>query len=105
MTDAVVAAADSLRYTENAATVILVSDGIETCNPDPCAAAQILAETGVDFTAHVIGFDVCVLCGNLTEDFQPQSIGNLVNVCLVNTRHTLPSGFARFLKGKTNRSH
>ena len=58
MTDAVIAAAEALRYTEDSATVILVSDGVETCNPDPCAAARILEETGVDFTAHVIGFDV-----------------------------------------------
>lgn len=58
MTDAVIAAAQALRYTEEAATVILVSDGIETCNPDPCAAARALEETGVDFTAHVVGFDV-----------------------------------------------
>lgn len=58
MTDAVVAAADALRYTEEKATVILVSDGIETCHPDPCAAARALEEAGVDFTVHVIGFDV-----------------------------------------------
>lgn len=58
MTDAVVAAAEALRYTDQPATVILVSDGIETCNPDPCAAARVLEETGVDFTAHVVGFDV-----------------------------------------------
>lgn len=58
MTDAVIAAAEALRYTEERATVILVSDGIETCNPDPCAAARTLEETGVDFTAHVVGFDV-----------------------------------------------
>ena len=58
MTDAVIAAADSLRYTEQAATVILVSDGIETCAPDPCAAARALEEAGIGFTAHVVGFDV-----------------------------------------------
>lgn len=58
MTDAVIAAATALRYTEEKATVILVSDGIETCNPDPCAAAAALEEAGVDFTAHVVGFDV-----------------------------------------------
>ncbi|WP_168732886.1 vWA domain-containing protein [Aliigemmobacter aestuarii] len=58
MTDAVVAAAEALKYTEEAATVILVSDGIETCNPDPCAAAAALEEAGVNFTAHVVGFDV-----------------------------------------------
>ncbi len=58
MTDAVIAAAQSLRHTEEAATVILVSDGIENCNPDPCAIASELEAAGVAFTAHVIGFDV-----------------------------------------------
>lgn len=58
MTDAVIIAAEALQYTQQKATVILVSDGIETCNPDPCAAARTLEETGVDFTAHVVGFDV-----------------------------------------------
>ncbi len=55
---AVIAAAKSLRYTEERATVILVSDGKETCNLDPCAVGRQLEESGVDFTAHVIGFDV-----------------------------------------------
>jgi Ca-activated chloride channel homolog len=58
MADAVLAAARSLRYTEEPATVILVSDGIENCNPDPCAMARALEEAGIAFTAHVIGFDV-----------------------------------------------
>lgn len=58
MTDAVIAAAEALRYTEEKATVILISDGIETCNPDPCAAARALEQAGVDFTVHVIGFDI-----------------------------------------------
>ena len=58
MTDAIVAAAEALRFTEERATVILVSDGVETCNPDPCAAARALEEAGIDFTAHVVGFDV-----------------------------------------------
>ncbi|WP_164661278.1 VWA domain-containing protein [Tropicibacter sp. Alg240-R139] len=58
MADAVVAAAKALRHTEESATVILVSDGIETCAPDVCAVARTLEETGVNFTAHVVGFDV-----------------------------------------------
>ncbi|PJI91557.1 Ca-activated chloride channel family protein [Yoonia maricola] len=58
MTDAVIAAAEALRYTEEEATVILVSDGVETCNPDPCTAARLLEEAGIGFTAHVVGFDV-----------------------------------------------
>ncbi|HRF10348.1 MAG TPA: VWA domain-containing protein [Xanthobacteraceae bacterium] len=58
MADSLRAAADALRATENKATVILVSDGIETCAPDPCAAAAELKKAGINFTAHVIGFDV-----------------------------------------------
>ena len=58
MADALRAAAQALRATENKATVVLVSDGIETCHPDPCAVAAELKKAGVGFTAHVIGFDV-----------------------------------------------
>ncbi|WAC18389.1 VWA domain-containing protein [Luteolibacter sp. SL250] len=51
-------AAEGLGYKENKATVILVSDGLETCDADPCAAAKKLEQLGVDFTAHVIAFDL-----------------------------------------------
>jgi len=51
-------AAEKLKYTENKATVILISDGIETCNLDPCALGKQLEKDGVDFTAHVVGFDI-----------------------------------------------
>lgn len=58
ISDAVTQAAMQLRYTEQKATVILISDGEETCAADPCEAAKQLEKTGVDFTAHVIGFDL-----------------------------------------------
>lgn len=51
-------AAQALKWSEQKATVILVSDGEETCNLDPCATGQELEKSGVDFTAHVIAFDV-----------------------------------------------
>jgi Ca-activated chloride channel family protein len=51
-------AAKALRSTEQRATVVLVSDGIETCHLDPCLVATELAMRGVDFTVHVIGFDL-----------------------------------------------
>lgn len=51
-------AAEALKYSEEKATVILVSDGEETCNLDPCAVGQELEQLGVDFTAHVVGFDI-----------------------------------------------
>ncbi|MGJ8528398.1 vWA domain-containing protein [Maritalea sp.] len=55
---AVKMAAEQLRFTEERATVILLSDGKETCQLDPCAVGQELERLGVDFTAHVVGFDV-----------------------------------------------
>ena len=51
-------AAETLKVSERKATVILVSDGEETCHADPCALGQELEKLGVDFTAHVIGFDI-----------------------------------------------
>ncbi len=58
MADSIKLAAGKLKYTEEKATVILVSDGIETCEPDPCGVAAALEQAGVDLTVHVVGFDV-----------------------------------------------
>jgi len=58
LSDAVRQAAEALRYTRQRATVVLVSDGLETCYADPCALAAELAKAGVDFKVHVIGFDI-----------------------------------------------
>ncbi|MEH0075088.1 VWA domain-containing protein [Pannonibacter sp. Pt2] len=49
-------AAEALRYGEESATVVLVTDGLETCEADPCALASELEAAGVNFTAHVVGF-------------------------------------------------
>jgi Ca-activated chloride channel homolog len=56
LTESVRQAAVELRSSEEKATVILITDGIETCNADPCALGAELEATGVDFTAHVVGF-------------------------------------------------
>lgn len=56
LTDSVREAATVLRSHEQLATVVLVTDGLETCKADPCAMARELEQTGVDFTAHVVGF-------------------------------------------------
>lgn len=53
---AVELAAEDLKYTEDKATVILITDGLETCEADPCALALTLESQGVDFTTHVVGF-------------------------------------------------
>ncbi len=56
LSEAVRRAAEDLRYTEDKATVILITDGLETCDADSCAVANELENAGVDFTAHVVGF-------------------------------------------------
>ena len=56
LTAAVQQAAEALRYTEEEATVVLVTDGLETCEADPCALGTELAQLGLKFTTHVVGF-------------------------------------------------
>jgi len=50
--------AEKLKTVEEETTIILVSDGKETCEGDPCALVKELKEAGVRFTMYVIGFDV-----------------------------------------------
>ncbi len=56
LTESVRRAAVALRHSERAARVVLITDGVETCDADPCALGEELAASGVDFTAHVVGF-------------------------------------------------
>ena len=56
LSDAVRMAAETLRFTEEKATVILITDGLETCEVDPCALGNELESQGIDFTTHVLGF-------------------------------------------------
>ena len=58
LTSAVEFAAENLKYKEQRASVILVTDGKETCDRDPCKIAEILEKAGLDFTAHVVAFDL-----------------------------------------------
>ncbi|MFO7598705.1 MAG: VWA domain-containing protein [Candidatus Desulfacyla sp.] len=50
--------ADALKGREGETTVILVSDGIETCDKDPCATIKGLKDSGIKFILHVVGFGV-----------------------------------------------
>ncbi|MGM0983333.1 MAG: VWA domain-containing protein [Pseudomonadota bacterium] len=49
-------AAEQVPRTAEAADIILVTDGLETCDGDPCAEAARLAEQGLKIRAHVVGF-------------------------------------------------
>lgn len=43
---------------ENNNSVVLISDGVETCDGNACAAAKSLAQAGVNTKVHVVGFDL-----------------------------------------------
>jgi len=51
-------AAAQLEKIENEAMIVLVSDGQETCDGDPCQLVESLRKKGIRFKMHVIGFDV-----------------------------------------------
>ncbi len=51
-------AVTQIRDREERTTLVLVSDGIETCEKDPCGVVKALKESGVNFLMHVVGFDV-----------------------------------------------
>lgn len=58
ITKALQQAIDTLKARDTASTVVLVSDGIETCGGDPCATVRAAKEAGVRLVLHVVGFDV-----------------------------------------------
>jgi Ca-activated chloride channel family protein len=47
---------DELAKRQRPATVILVSDGIESCKGDPCQVVRDAKEKGLRFVLHVVGF-------------------------------------------------
>jgi Ca-activated chloride channel family protein len=51
-------AADKLKSSGQKSTIILVTDGLETCNADPCALGKSLKDSGVDLKVHIIGFNM-----------------------------------------------
>jgi len=58
ITRALQVAAEQLKTAEQETTVVLVSDGEETCKGDPCAATGSLLQQGIKLKVHVVGFDV-----------------------------------------------
>lgn len=58
LTQAVENAAEVLEYKQRPATIVLVTDGRETCGGRTCALAQRLAALPHRITVHVIGFKV-----------------------------------------------
>ena len=58
ITKSIELAAQHLETIEEETTIVLVSDGEETCEGDPCVYVKQLKDKGITFTMHVVGFDV-----------------------------------------------
>ena len=43
---------------QGGSTLILLSDGLETCGGDPCRAVRLAKESGKSLVLHVVGFDI-----------------------------------------------
>lgn len=56
--DSITMVAEKLKGNEAETTIILVSDGEETCHDDPCGVVKALKASGIHFILHVVGFDV-----------------------------------------------
>ncbi|MDD7973399.1 hypothetical protein [Roseinatronobacter alkalisoli] len=61
LTASMAMARDMIPATAESADLILITDGLENCDGDPCALAVDLAAQGIDIRAHVVGF-------GMTED-------------------------------------
>lgn len=51
-------AIDKLRQTKQKASIILVTDGIESCGGNICDVIKAAKQEGIDFRLHIIGFDM-----------------------------------------------
>lgn len=58
LTGAIKHAATQFREIEGSSSVVIVSDGKETCGGDPCSAVREALTQGVKIQVHVVGFDV-----------------------------------------------
>ena len=50
--------ANQLKNKETETTIVLLSDGEETCHDSPCAAVKSLKDSGIKFILHIVGFGV-----------------------------------------------
>ena len=48
----------NLKENQQSATLILISDGEESCNGDLCKVVKEAKEAGIEFVLHIVGFDL-----------------------------------------------
>ncbi len=96
-------AIDLLRQETGGFTVVLVSDGIESCGADPCDAVKAAKASGINFILHTVGFGLskeestqlqCMATAGGGEYFQADNAEAL----LKSTRKAVNSKGPGFLK-------
>ncbi len=58
LTKSIQIAAEQLKNRDAPTSIVVISDGKESCNADPCEAVKAVRKAGVNVKVHVIGFDV-----------------------------------------------
>ncbi len=64
LTRAVQRAADVLDFANRPATIVLITDGEDTCGGEPCALAKRLKADGARTTVHVISYHIASAIGS-----------------------------------------
>jgi Ca-activated chloride channel family protein len=64
LTRAVEMAADLLNYRARPATIVLLTDGEETCGGAPCALARVLKAHGAGVTVHIVSYRIADSLGS-----------------------------------------
>ena len=77
LADSLALARAQIPPTAESADIILVTDGLENCDGDPCALAAEIADSGIDIRAHVVGFG---MSGNEVESLAcvPEQTGGML---------------------------
>ncbi len=75
--------AEELKNSGDNSSIILISDGKDSCDADPCKTVKKLVKQGVKFKAHVIGFDV-----NKDADKQLRCIADATNGIYVSPKNS-----------------
>jgi len=112
LTRAIGFAAEQLKGRDASTSIVVISDGKESCNADPCAMAKTVHQSGVDLRVHVIGFDVskeeaeqlqCIAKNGGGKYFPADSAGELANSFAAVRKEVVETGTQAAAQPKTTR--
>ncbi len=87
--------AAELRGNDGISSIILISDGKDSCDADPCETVKKLKKEGMNFQAYVLAFDVKGDAQQQLSCIAKESNGSIINV---NKPEDLPKAMAKIQK-------